>query len=80
MESNIIEHNLTVSSASGAIALRAQSSYLHVPQLHCTKGLTPSKPESLRDAGLAAMCGVAGMWLLLARVWLCKDLGLTVLK
>jgi len=30
---------------------------------------------SLRDAGFAALCGCAGMWLLLCpRVWLCEDL------
>jgi len=32
------------------------------------------KCASLRDAGFAALCGGAGMWLLLARVWLCEDL------
>jgi len=36
--------------------------------------LQPPTPASLRDAGFAALCGGAGMWLLLARVWLCKDL------
>jgi len=34
----------------------------------------PPKPVSLRDAVFAAPCGGAGMWLLLARVWLCEDL------
>ena len=28
----------------------------------------------LPDAGFAALCGCAGMWLLLARVRLCEDL------
>jgi len=32
------------------------------------------KPASLRDAGFAALCGGAGIWLVLARVWLCEDL------
>jgi len=36
--------------------------------------LQPPKPAPLRDAGFAALCGGAGMWLLLARVWLCEDL------
>jgi len=32
------------------------------------------RPASLRDAGVAALCGgSAGMWLLLARVWLCDE-------
>ena len=35
--------------------------------------LHPPKPASLRDAGFAAPCGGDGMWLLLARVWLCED-------
>jgi len=34
----------------------------------------PPKPAALRYAGFAALCGSAGMWLLLARVWLCGDL------
>jgi len=35
----------------------------------------PSLPAALRDAGFAALCGSARMWLLLARVvWLCEDL------
>jgi len=29
---------------------------------------------ALPDAGFAALCGCAGMRLLLARVWLCEDL------
>jgi len=28
---------------------------------------------SLRDAEIPSLCGGAGMWLLLARVWLCED-------
>jgi len=37
--------------------------------------LQPPKPASLRDTGFAALCcGGAGMWLLLARVWLREDL------
>jgi len=32
------------------------------------------KPAALRDAGCAALCGCAGIWLFLARVWLCEDL------
>jgi len=32
------------------------------------------KPAALRDARFAALSGGAGMWLLLARVWLCEDL------
>ena len=36
----------------------------------------PPKPASLRDAWFAALCGCAGMWLLLARVWLCENLWL----
>jgi len=35
--------------------------------------LQPPKPASLRDAGFAALCGGAGMWLLLARMWLCDE-------
>jgi len=34
----------------------------------------PPKPAALRDAGFAALCGCAGMWVLLARVRLCEDL------
>ena len=35
----------------------------------------PPKPASLRDAGFAALCGGAGVWLLpCARVRLCGDL------
>jgi len=39
-------------------------------------GLTtqPPKPTSIHDAGFAASCGGAGMWLLLALVWLREDL------
>jgi len=36
--------------------------------------LSLPKAASLRDAGFAAPCGGAGMWLLLNRVWLCVDL------
>jgi len=35
---------------------------------------SPPKPAALRDAGFAALCGSAGMWLLLAHVWLCENL------
>ena len=35
--------------------------------------LQPPKPTSLRDAAFAALCGSAGMWHLLARLWLCED-------
>jgi len=37
---------------------------------------SPPKSAALRDAGFAALCDCAGMWLLLARVWLCEDLWL----
>jgi len=39
---------------------------------HAFLALFP-KPAALRDAGFAALCGCAGVWLLLARVWLCDD-------
>ena len=32
------------------------------------------KLTALRDAGFGALCGSAGRWLLLTRVWLCEDL------
>ena len=34
----------------------------------------PPAPAALRDAGFAALCDGAWVWLLLARVWLCEDL------
>ena len=43
------------------------------------KDPTAPTPALLRDAEFAAPCGGAGMWLLLARVWLCEDLTVVVL-
>jgi len=46
---------------------------LHMPGAAATH-VQPPKPAALRDAGFAALCGIARIWLLLARVWLCEDL------
>ena len=49
--------------------------HYRLPQLRTFSYVdSPPRLRHLRDAGVAALCGCAGMWLLLARVWLCGDL------
>ena len=68
-------HTDSCSSACGLCGSpRAEYSgfLLHYWSLHKI-----AKPASLRDAECAAPCGLwwcCGMWLLIARVWLCEDL------
>ena len=47
---------------------------LHTSKEQASAVHNPPSLSSLRDAGFVTPCGFAGMWLLLARVWLCEDL------